>query len=110
MYKEHEDEKKRTYNGRIIQVEKGTFTPFVMSTSGGIGVEAHKFIKHIATLIAEKRKESYSDVITHIRTRLRFCLLNSVLVALRGVRGKSKKFGNITPISALSFNLLDNGE
>ena len=34
VYKEHEDEKKRAYNERIIQVEKGTFTPFVMSTSG----------------------------------------------------------------------------
>ena len=109
VYKDHEDEKKRSYNGRVIQVDKGTFTPFVMSTSGGMGVEAHKIIKQIATLIADKKKEKYSDVVNHIRTRLRFSLLRSVLIAIRGVRGKSRK-GEITPISALSFNLLDNGE
>jgi hypothetical protein len=54
VYKDHEDEKKRTYNGRVIQVEKGTFTPIVMSTFGGMGVEAHNFHKRIATLISEQ--------------------------------------------------------
>ena len=32
VYRQHEQEKKRTYNERIIQVEKGSFTPIVMST------------------------------------------------------------------------------
>ena len=110
LYKHHENEKKSLYNERVIQIEKGSFTPLVFATSGGMGPEWNRFNKRVGKLLAEKRKESYSDVINHIRTRLRFCLLKSVLVALRGVRGKSKKFGDITPISALSFNLLDNGE
>ena len=28
-FKKHEDEKKRTYNARVIEVEKATFTPLV---------------------------------------------------------------------------------
>ena len=35
MYSAHEQEKKRKYNSRVINVEKATFTPVVFSTSGG---------------------------------------------------------------------------
>ena len=81
-------EKKRTFNERIIQVEKGSFTPIVMSTFGGMGSEAERFHKRLAELIAEKRNESYPSVVNYIRTRLRFCLLKSILIGLRGIRGK----------------------
>ena len=105
VYKTHELEKKRTYNERIIQVEKGSFTPIVMSTFGGMGQEAESFHKRLAQLIAEKRHEAYSHVVNYIRTRLRFCLLKSVLTSIRGVRGKSRN-ENITAVSNLSFNLI----
>ena len=106
VYRQHEQEKKRTYNERIIQVEKGSFTPIVLSTFGGMGLEAERFHKRIAQLIAAKRKDDYPSVINYIRTRLRFCLLKSVLVSLRGVRGKSSA-EKISPISTLSFNMID---
>ena len=106
VYIAHKREKKRTYNQLVIQIEKGTFTPIVMSTSGGVGHEADRHHKRIASLIAEKRRESYADVLNYIRTRLRFCLLKSVLIAIRGFRGKRFK-ENTTPISSLSFNLID---
>ena len=105
VYRTHEREKKRTYNERIIQVEKGSFTPIVVSTFGGMGQEAESFHKRLAQLIAEKRNETYSHVVNYIRTRLRFCLLKSVLTSLRGVRGKSSH-EKISPISNLSFNLI----
>ena len=101
-----EKENKRAYNERVIQMEKGTFTPIVMSTSGRVGNEADRHLKRIAPLIAEKRRESYADVLNYIRTRLRFCLLKSVLIAIRGLRGKRFK-ENTTPISSISFNLID---
>ena len=107
VYESHEREKKRCYNERIIQVEKGSFTPIVMSTFGGMGVEANKFHKRIATLIAEKRNERYSDILNYMRTRLRFSLLKSVLTAVRGVRGKAVK-ERTSPMSSISFSLLDN--
>ena len=61
-------EKKRAYNERMIQMEKGTFTPIVMmSMSGGVGNEADRHLKRIGPLIAEKRRESYADVLNYIR-------------------------------------------
>ena len=40
MYKSHEDEKKQGYNSgylpRVLQVEKGTFTPVIFSTFGPV--------------------------------------------------------------------------
>ena len=79
-----------------------------MSTFGGAGEEAEKHHKRIATLIAQKRNERYSDVINYIRTRLRFCLLRSVLLAIRGVRGKSLK-EKTESVASISFNLVENG-
>ena len=70
VYRQHEKEKKRTYNERVIQVEKGSFTPIVFSTFGGMGPEAERFHKRLALLIAEKRNEPYSSVVNYIRTRL----------------------------------------
>ena len=33
----HENEKKRQYSRRILDVERGTFTPLVFTTTGGVG-------------------------------------------------------------------------
>ena len=104
VYLTHENEKKRMYNERVLQVEKASFTPIVGSTFGGMGNEAHKYHKRIATLIAEKRNESYADVINYVRTRLRFSLLKSILTAVRGVRGSGRQSA---PISSISFNLIE---
>ena len=109
IFETHEKMKKRNYNERVIQVEKGSFTPIVMSTFGGMGVEAKRFHKRIATLISEKRGERYSDVVNYMRTRLRFSILRSVLTAVRGIRGRSRK-DVIAPISTLCFNLIDNND
>ena len=38
VYRKHEQEKKRGYNARIIEVEKATFTPLVFSTHGSVMV------------------------------------------------------------------------
>ena len=60
--------------------------------------------KRIARLISEKRKEDYSSTIRYMRTRLRFVLLRSVLMCLRGIRGRS--YGPETNISDVSFGLI----
>ena len=39
-YRRHEKEKRREYERRILEVEHGTFTPLVLSTSGVKGVSA----------------------------------------------------------------------
>ena len=84
LYLQHEREKKRVYNDRVLQVEKGSFSPLIFSTTGGMGPEATKYHKRVAELISAKRGETYSDVVYHIRTRIRFSLLKSVLVKEEG--------------------------
>ena len=56
-YEINEKEKKKQYNGRILQVEHRTFTPLVMSTTGGIGRESRKFYARLSEMISEKRKK-----------------------------------------------------
>ena len=36
----HENDKKRSYNDRIMNIEHGTFTPLVYTVNGGAGPEA----------------------------------------------------------------------
>ena len=105
LYINHEKKKKREYNNRVLQIEKGSFTPLIFSTTGGMGPEATKFHKRVAELISAKRGERYSDVVNYIRTKLRFSVLKSVLVAVRGERGKRGRTTD-TPISDLSLNLV----
>ena len=53
-----------------------------------MGPRCANVIKKLASKIADKRQEQYSDVMSFIRTKLRFSLLRSVLIAIRGERGK----------------------
>ena len=73
----------------------------VYTTTGGMGTH-----KRIAQLIADKRNERYSDVINHLRTRLRFSLLKSILVAIRGARGKQTQPWMEENLANISFNLI----
>ena len=105
LYIRHEREKKRKYNDRILNVDRGSFTPLIFTTTGGMGPECSKFFKRLSEMIAIKRGEDYPIVVNHIRTRIRVSLLKSVLVALRGERGKRRR-KDPTPISDLSLNLI----
>jgi hypothetical protein len=98
----HENQKKREYNSRVINIEKGTFTPVVFSTSGGMGPEAERLLKRIAVKIAHKRKEDYSHTINFLRRRYRFDLLRTCVIALRGYRGAYKP----DRVETLDFNLV----
>ena len=88
------------YKERVLNVEHGSFTPLIFTTTGGVGPEANRHHKRIAQLMAIKKKGEYSQIISYIRTRLRFNLLKSILVAVRGERGRRTRAG---PISAIEF-------
>lgn len=86
IFKEHENEKKRKYEQRILNVEMGTFTPLVFGTNGGMGNDCQVFINTLANKLSEKSSESYSTTITWLRTRLSFELLRSAHLCIRGSR------------------------
>ena len=106
LYIQHEREKKRCYNDRILQVEKGSFSPLIFTTSGGMGPESTRYHKRLAELISAKRGEEYSHVVSHIRTRLRFAILKCTLIAIRGEHGKNRRNQQSVPLSDVSFNLV----
>jgi len=80
------NQKRREYKERINNVENDDFTPMVMSTSGDMSSQMTTAIKRLALKIAEKRKESYSMVVTMLCCKMVFSMMRSVLVCLRGSR------------------------
>ena len=101
MYLAHENQKKVENNARALEVEKATFTPAVMSTSGGMGKEMDRLVRRIAMKISTKRGERYSDTVGFIRRRIRFDLLRTCVISLRG----HKKASAPEKIRELDFNL-----
>ena len=106
VYEENEKEKKDEYLERVLNVEKATFTPAVFLTTGGMSKECKRFVNRVADLIARKRKERYCDVVRHVRTRIRFAMLRTTLIALRGYRGKKMDSKYEKPLSEVSYNLI----
>ena len=86
IFESQENEKKRQYNQRVIDVEHGTFTPLVFGTNGGFGEECGRFITKLAEKLSHKTDESYATIITWLRTKLSFSILKSVNMCVRGSR------------------------
>ena len=67
IYKKHENEKNRQYAERVMEIEQGTFTTLVFTTTSGMADECVKNHSRLAELIANKKGESYSSAISWIR-------------------------------------------
>ena len=96
------------YGERLREVEKGSFDPLVFATTGGMAPRASQFIKRLAHLIADKRNEQYADVTGFLRTKFRFSLLRSVLIAVRGERGKPS--AKEPYLARIAFNMIPEKE
>ena len=81
------------------------FTPLVFTTTGGMEKECSRLTKRLANLITNRKGESYPDVMRHMRTRLRFALLRSTLIAVRGYRGRVEE-DKEEPIGDILFNFI----
>ena len=82
--KKNEQEKKRAYDQRIREVERGFFvSPLVFSTTGEIGPIANVVYKKLASVIAQKHDTTYSKTLHWIRCKLKFSLLRSAIMCLR---------------------------
>ena len=86
IFKRQEDEKKRQYNQRIMDVENGSVTPLIIGTNGGMGSECQTFVKNLADLLSRKQNEDYGSTLTLIRTKLSFEILRSTVLCVRGSR------------------------
>ena len=58
------------------------------------------------TIICSLLRRTNCDVVRYVRTRLRFALLRTTLIALRGYRGKKVDNKHETPLSEVFYNLI----
>ena len=83
----NEQEKKRQYCQRVVNIDRGVFIPLVFSTSGVIGRECDVFLKPLASDICSKHKDlRYPAVMGAIRAKLEFVILRWNITCLRGSR------------------------
>ena len=85
LYRRFEKDKRRRYEQRIREVEMASFTPLVLSTSGGMSGCTNVFYKRLAYLLSLKKLE-YGNVMAWLRCHLSFSLLRSAIACLRGAR------------------------
>ena len=85
-YRKHERAKIRAYEQRVREVEHSSFTPLVMSLTGGCGNAANVSYKRLASMLAEKWDQPYSSTLAWMRCKLSFALLRSSIQCLRGAR------------------------
>ena len=93
IYKKHEKEKKRQYTERVMEIEQGTFTSLVFTSTGGMADECVKYRSRLAELIANKKGASYSSAISWIRDKVSFAFVLSAMLCLRGSRSRRRQLG-----------------
>ena len=54
IFKEQENEK-RNYNQRVMDVEMGTFTPLVFDTNRGMGLDCQNFLRTLANKLSKTK-------------------------------------------------------
>ena len=86
IFKEQENEKKRKYNQRVMDVEMGTFIPLVFGRNGGMGLGCQNFLRTLANKLSSKNNEPYGSVISWLRIQLSFAVLRTVRRCVRGSR------------------------
>ena len=106
ILKKHEQEKKRGYNRRVMEVEHGSFTPLVFTTTGVMGHECSVYHKNLAEKLSEKKDEPYSEIMRYLRVKLSFFALKATLLCLRGSRSVFNNVGVETIDFGLTLNEL----
>ena len=76
-----------------MEVEHGTFTPLIFTTTGVMGHECSIYHKNLAEKISQKKNERYSDIMRYLRVKLSYLALKSSLLCLRGSRTVSQVNG-----------------
>ena len=85
ILEKQEKEKKKKYLQPCLE-RRRHFTPFVTTTDRLMGKEAQKFLARLATRLAEKWRNPYSQVMAYLRGRLSIAILRGILRRIRGTK------------------------
>ena len=86
LFELHERRKRLEYEERIVNVDRGSFTPLVFTTTGAAGPMAERFLQRLAGKLTEKDGSKYSVTMAWLRCRLSFALLRGAILCVRGSR------------------------
>ena len=105
-YTKHEREKKRAYGQRVRDVEFATFSPLVLSLTGGLGREATCVYKKDSPhcSLQSAWEQPYSTTVNWIRCRLSYALLRSSIWCLREARstcGRATRIPMAAPMDVI---------
>ena len=90
LFQTHETRKRLEYEERIVNVDHGSFTPLVFSSTGSAGPMADTFLQRLAGKLSEKDGVSYSSTIAWLRCRFSFALLRGSILCIRGSRSRKR--------------------
>ena len=93
----HENIKRRAYGQRVREVEHASFTPIVMSATGGLAPEVTTFYRRLASLLASRWGDDYSVVMGWLHCSLSFSLLRSAIVCVHGACSSIGHFHHAPP-------------
>ena len=79
-----------------MEIEHGTFTPLVFTTSGVMSHECTIFHKALAEKLSKKKGDSYQDVMRYLRVKFSFLAMKATFLCLRGSRTLAKRPDNNT--------------
>ena len=85
VIKSAEEEKKRKYN-EAVEARRGSFSPFVLSVDGYVGVEAGCVLRRIAEVLSRKWEKNYGQVMDWVRCTMSFAVIRATGLCLRGSR------------------------
>ena len=85
----HEGDKRQAYEERVCEVEWGSFTPLVFSSSGGMGKAATVTYQRLASFLSDKWNSPYSVIMGWLCCSLGFSLLRSSLMCLHGSQSRA---------------------
>ena len=88
-------------------MDKGSFTLLVFAISGGLGGEAERLMKKLSSKMEYYTGQRYSDAVEYIRKCLRFKILHTTEIFLRGDRGARNNF---VEIGSLDLNIEPQGQ
>ena len=69
-----------------MEIEHGSFTPLVFTTTGVMSHECLIFHKSLAEKLSIKKSERYEDIMRYLRVKLSYLALKATLLCLRGSR------------------------
>ena len=66
VYRLHdENEKKRIYERRVLEVEQASFTPLVLTTTGGMGRKCLRYHSRLTEMISKRKKRKAKTMQRH---------------------------------------------